>query len=99
MSQMNLNQAALDEIIAAAKNLEETVKRHGAFLVYGHSGKHPLETDGIYVVPGSWKFIFGPPMTDSDDDNALAPSQGFDRLPVKIDTLDERCDALVDLDP
>lgn len=96
MSEMNLKKAAIDEIAMAAKNLVETAKRNGAdlYFSFGMLCGEP----GLYAVPaGKWKRINA--LIADQNDNSLCPSQGFDRIDVGFEFLDEGEECLLDLDP
>ena len=100
MSEMTISKKALDEIAEAARNLLETAKRNGADLYFAFGSGGPAEDTGLYAVPsGKWKRIVAAMATDDDSDNSLCPSQGFSKVPVDLEYLDEQDERLLDLDP
>ena len=100
MSEMTISKKALDEIAEAARNLLETAKRNGADLYYAFGSGGPAEDTGLYAVPsGKWKRIVAALANTDESDNSLCPSQGFSKVPVDLEYLDEQEESLLDLDP
>lgn len=98
MSETTIGKKALDEIAEAARNLLEAASRNGADLYFAFGG--PAGGTGLYAVPtGKWKRIVAATATEDESDNSLCPSQGFFKVPVGLEYLDERDETLVDLEP
>ena len=100
MSEMNIKPEAMAEITMAVKNLLYVAKRNGADLYFAFGGGGKQENIGLYAVPsGKWKRINAMLANDDEYGNSLVPSQGFSKVPVDIEFLDESDESLLDLDP